>query len=62
MPTRLIGVGMHVIGVIRVVGEQLETQHVSIVHQDMAGGNIDYQFIVFIILLLVNQQQYLGWD
>ena len=56
MPTRLIGVGVHVIRVIRVVGEQLETKHVSIVHQDMAGGDIDYQLIVLIVLLLVNKE------
>ena len=60
VPAGLVGVRVQVVGVVRVVGEELETEHVRVVLQHVAGGHVDHHLVVGVVLLLVHQQQNLS--
>ena len=45
--------------VLPVVSQELDPEHVSVVHEDVAGGDVDYQLVVPVVLVLVHQQEHL---
>ena len=52
-----LNLGNENISVRPVVGEQLDTKHVRVMHQDMAGGDVDHQLVLLVVLVLVHQQK-----